>query len=148
MHYFWIYSSRAKTAPALATAALLFRQARCRTPDTHLTGYLHREGDIFVQYIEGSWEDVRRLRHAILADPAHRDIRVVASGRIETRRFSGWSMMYTDDSVLSFRTYQAAFGLEPDIRRASTSDLLKFMEEMTISYEATGQEVPLMAETA
>ena len=74
--------------------------ALSRNAASHVTGALYLDGSLFFQVLEGREADVRAIYDAIKADPRHRDVRLIASGPLRSRRFAGWSMKFVDRSAL------------------------------------------------
>lgn len=63
-----------------------------------VTGALLFTGRRFAQYLEGPAESIGALRHSIMRDPRHHDIRTVAHGPYDHRRFLTWSLAYAGPS--------------------------------------------------
>jgi hypothetical protein len=61
-----------------------------------VTGVLTFKDGRFAQVIEGSEAALRTLMAAIMADPRHHSINVIADGPIEMRRYSDWRMAYRE----------------------------------------------------
>ena len=80
-------------SPDLPPAALvrLAHQAWSFNTRMGLTGRLERQGDRLSQVVEGPCGMVQALAARILADPRHRDIAVVAFGRLACRRHGAWT---------------------------------------------------------
>ncbi len=126
----WLYVSTAKAPPRSQDDALIYLQAKNRNHRDALTGYLHREGKYYVQYVEGPPESVNQLRARIDEDPRHHDLRVLHEGPVARRRFADWDMALTRAPDCTFRDFQARRGGgETDISKASARDILAFMEE-------------------
>lgn len=125
---YWIYRSRAKVPAFSADSALIYLQSRNRNSADELTGYLHREDDYFVQYVEGPHAAMARLQEAIGADPRHGDIQVIGEGEIPSRRFPGWDMAFTEVERALFRLHQIRHGRDPAIGTATEDDIIDFME--------------------
>ncbi len=134
--YFWLYISTAKVPPRSADDALIYLQARNRNAAHQISGYLHRENGYYVQYIEGPKIALDRLKRLIRRDWRHENVRALAEGRVQARRFSGWDMAFTNEETSSFRAYRTVFGGEPDISKASAKEILEFMDETALSGKA------------
>ena len=80
-------------SPGLPPAALvrLAHQAWSFNTRMGLTGSLDRQGDRLSQVVEGPCRMVQALAARILADPRHREIAVVAFGRLACRRHGAWT---------------------------------------------------------
>lgn len=55
-------------------------------------------GQRFSQYLEGSPAAIAELKHSILRDTRHEDVRTLAAGPYEVRRFLTWSLAYAGRS--------------------------------------------------
>lgn len=83
--------------------AAILHVARQRNASLDLTGFLHAEDGIFVQWLEGSEDAVETVSQSIMADSRHRDIAVFSRGPIDARQFPCWTMGYSDgDQALLF----------------------------------------------
>ena len=60
-----------------------------------VTGILMFRFGKFMQFLEGSEEEVRRIFSVIKKDPRHTNIQVLTEGFIPKRQFSDWHMRYT-----------------------------------------------------
>ena len=69
--------------------------ARQRNHALGLTGFLHAEDGVFLQWLEGPEDALNAVADSILADPRHRDITVFGQGPIELRQFPNWDMGYS-----------------------------------------------------
>ncbi|WBU65151.1 BLUF domain-containing protein [Paracoccus aerodenitrificans] len=70
--------------------------ARVRNAAMSLTGFLHAEDGIFVQWLEGPKPLLDQVVDDILADTRHRDITVFGRGPITKRQFPSWAMGYSN----------------------------------------------------
>ncbi len=71
--------------------AQLLSDARENNLRHDITGYLHFDGDQFLQYVEGQNEHVEALFDRICADDRH-EIIFYLKDPLTRRRFSGWRM--------------------------------------------------------
>ena len=60
-----------------------------------VTGILMYKFGRFMQFLEGSENEVRRIFSLIQKDPRHTNIEVLTEGFIPKRQFSDWHMKYT-----------------------------------------------------
>jgi len=68
--------------------------SRVRNEADALTGFLVHAGRNFVQYLEGNPTALRECLRRIGNDRRHYEMRIVAIGSLERRRFVEWSMGY------------------------------------------------------
>lgn len=69
-------------------------QSRLNNPRRGLVGALYYGDGCFFQCLEGNPKDIDALYSALLADPRHRELKVVHRGSIESTSFSHWAMKY------------------------------------------------------
>ncbi|SDD73215.1 Sensors of blue-light using FAD [Paracoccus isoporae] len=98
-----LYRSSGRLDRFGSDCAAILQTARRRNGSLGLTGFLHAEDGIFVQWLEGPEESVEEVSQSILADKRHRDIAVFSRGPIDARQFPDWTMGYSDgDQALLF----------------------------------------------
>ena len=90
------YASVAAEAFDGAGLVTLLRRSRVDNLERRVTGMLlYREGR-FLQLLEGSKDDVRRLYATIAADPRHHDVATIAERHRLLRQFPSWTMAFRD----------------------------------------------------
>ncbi|HEX8021867.1 BLUF domain-containing protein [Mucilaginibacter sp.] len=72
----------------------LLQSARLKNTENNITGMLLYSDGTFMQVLEGEKEDLRRVYNFIQADLRHRNIIVMATGILNERIFSKWSMSF------------------------------------------------------
>lgn len=100
-----VYTSRAVIPPHGPAAAGLIAGAAEKNARLGLTGFLHREEDTFIQYIEGERGPLESVFAQIAEDDRHVRVHVLARGRITHRKFSGWEMGFSDESRRSLAIF-------------------------------------------
>ena len=91
-----------------------------------VTGFLHREHDIYYQWIEGPEAEVDALFAKIRADTCHSRIKVLSRHEITDRNFSGWSMGYGNTSRHSLFDWAAQHDIP--LHPPRPQDILTFMK--------------------
>ncbi len=92
--YALVYSSDAIGSITEGALQEILEQARRRNERLDVTGILlYREGR-FVQYLEGSHDNVLAVYDDIAVDARHTDVRVLLQQPVLARRFSSWTMGY------------------------------------------------------
>lgn len=107
---FWLYVSRS-TIPSDDTQTEIQRivnVSQVRNRDLHITGALVYGDDQFGQFIEGPPEGLLMVRSSILRDARHTAIKTIDDGKADARRFGGWSLAYSQPSVMISRALQRA----------------------------------------
>jgi Sensors of blue-light using FAD len=87
-----LYVSRAAKPLTADLLDEILSQSRAKNPSQGITGLLCFRDDIFVQVIEGGRDAVCELFNAIVGDPRHKDVRLLAFEEIGERQFSNWTM--------------------------------------------------------
>ncbi|MDV7144805.1 BLUF domain-containing protein [Tropicimonas sp. TH_r6] len=130
-----IYVSKAVVSPASQDAASIYLTARQRNKTLGLTGYLHREDGVFMQYLEGPSEGIDTLLLRLRRDWRHRDMRILHRAPLEQRRFPGWNMEFTESPKGSFAHWAAAADdrkplSDVQLDQVGAEDLLAFIESI------------------
>ena len=99
---FLVYRSRALVAPGSAGAEGMLEVSLRNNARFGLTGFLHHEPHLFVQYLEGPQEALNRTWRCIRADSRHVDAELIGAGPIARRYFGGWRMGYSHGGVVRF----------------------------------------------
>ena len=122
-----LYKSRALVSPRSAKCADIYLTARRLNRRVGVTGYLHQEGGLFVQFIEGPPWSIKALLNSIERDSRHRSLTILKSYETSKRRFRGWDMAFTDEETRRFRTWRSSESSKLSISAASSQQLLEFM---------------------
>ena len=96
MFGYWIYISEAVSRLRSVEDGLIFLSAKSRNKKLGLTGYLHRVGWHYAQYLEGPVGNLEQIEARIRADWRHRDIRTLERGTRRARLFEGWDMAFAE----------------------------------------------------
>ncbi|WP_299815109.1 BLUF domain-containing protein [uncultured Jannaschia sp.] len=96
MFGYWIYISEAVSRLRSVEDGLIYLSARARNRKLGLTGYLHRVGLHYAQYIEGPVGNLDKIEAMIRSDWRHRDIRTLERGTRRFRLFDGWDMAFAE----------------------------------------------------
>lgn len=86
-----LYASRAAT-PDTELYERILEQCRRNNPQRGITGLLCVSDSTFIQVLEGGRDPVCDLFNAIVGDPRHTHVRLLAFEEIAERRFANWSM--------------------------------------------------------
>ena len=68
----------------------------------NVTGFLHREGEYFVQYLEAEKDILEDTLDRIAKDDRHTDFAVIDEGNLRRRTLPDWQMGFVDGDQLSF----------------------------------------------
>jgi hypothetical protein len=99
----WVYVSKCLVAEKDIEHSIedIVEVGRSRNALLQITGALFFTGTHYAQLLEGPLGGIMALRSSILADLRHENVVTVLDGRIEHRRFAGWSL---DKSPLRCRS--------------------------------------------
>jgi len=96
--WFYISTSRLEIVHAADHVAEIVNISIPRNRSLDVTGALMFTGQHFSQYLEGSPAAIAELKQSILQDHRHEDVRTLAAGPHEDRRFLTWSLAYAGPS--------------------------------------------------
>ena len=117
-----LYASRAATGTGSAILDEILVQSRRNNPAKGITGMLCVSNDVFIQLLEGGRDEVCDLYNAIVRDPRHENVRLLAYGEISQRQFGNWTMGRVD------------------LARANPSVLLKYFKRAELDpFSASGE---------
>jgi hypothetical protein len=89
-----LYQSRALIPDEPRENDSILAVSRKNNQARRISGFLYREGDHFLQYLEGDPETLDALLAKIAQDPRHSEMHVIDSGHSDKRRFPDWQMGY------------------------------------------------------
>lgn len=127
---FTTYRSGALVPPHSASAAAIYLGAREHNRLAGITGYLHREDDLFCQYLEGPERAVANLMDRIRRDSRHAGVAVGLEGLRETRLFGSWDMAFSDADLVSFAAWRNRMAKPLRLADAGPADIMAFFEAM------------------
>lgn len=96
-----LYRNEALTPKSGSAEQDILSTSRRMNDAAGLTGFLHRESEVYYQWLEGPEEEVRATFSRISADRRHGAIEVLDRQSTETRSFPTWSMGYGSSKALS-----------------------------------------------
>ena len=100
MHYL-LYASRLVHPLGYEALSDLLAQSQRRNAQNGLTGFLHIENDIVLQYLEGPPEGLLTTIQRIRKDVRHSDFVVLSEDVIDNRFFEGWQMALVESATFS-----------------------------------------------
>ena len=129
---FWLYVSRSTIPPELAPNIVgdLVRGSQLKNKSLAVTGTLLFSGGFFSQLLEGPPAELMSLRSVILDDERHEDVRTIAAGRTDRRRFGGWSLAFSGTSIVAARVLQRAWRCTSHDAPIASSSLLQLMGDL------------------
>jgi len=90
------YCSQAQSLIGQAELDRILESSRRNNRRDAITGLLTYSGEVFVQFLEGPPEALKRLMDRLQRDPGHRDIIILSQGSDHERIFPGWDMELVD----------------------------------------------------
>jgi hypothetical protein len=109
---FVFYISRALVAATPSVHNDILDVSQRNNRHLGVTGFLHREGDLFAQYLEGAPDALDRVMERILHDTRHENLRVLQRGPLDDRILPDWQMGYAADSAPQLVRYISRNGRE------------------------------------
>ena len=122
-----LYRSEALTPEGGAAEQDILATSRRKNAAAGLTGFLHRESDVYYQWLEGPEPEVLKAFDRIRSDDRHGDVEVLDRQQTETRSFPTWSMGYGNSKTTSLFDWAADH--DAPLHPPRVSDILAFMKE-------------------
>ncbi|MFK7751561.1 MAG: BLUF domain-containing protein [Sedimentitalea sp.] len=126
MHYI-IYQSRALIPQGSDEHRVIMSQCQTHNRDSGLTGFLHREGDFFVQYIEGPKEKLDQTIARIRKDPRHTDLIILDEQPLDSRKLPDWQMGFVKKDQFRLKDLIEMDDEGLDLKFTEPFDLVVFM---------------------
>lgn len=120
-----LYRSDALTARDSAADQQILLEARTRNAAQDVTGFLHRESDVFYQWIEGPTAAVRQIFMSIENDPRHENVEKLSEISITDRDFSSWAMGSSEKTGMSLFDWASREGVS--LRTVQPQEILIFL---------------------
>ena len=124
-----IYHSTALVEEGSEASRRILRSSLRNNEAQAITGFLHREDDIFLQYIEGPAAAIEALWTLLCTDRRHTGVTLVTRRLLLMRRFSTWTMGYTSRDSISFREYLEAESGKTDLGAVTADEALVFLRD-------------------
>jgi hypothetical protein len=135
-----LYASRAAAGTGAAILDEILVQSRRNNPTKGITGMLCVSNDVFIQLLEGGRDEVCDLYNAIVRDPRHQNVRLLAYDEISQRQFGSWTMGRVDLSRVNPSVLLKYFKrAELDPFDASGSATLSLLGELVASASIVGR---------
>ena len=96
-----LYASHLKHSFGYEALSALLEKSQHNNLKSGLTGFLHIEDDIVLQYLEGPADTLAQAVERIERDQRHDQFTVLADGTISQRYFEGWQMALVESATLS-----------------------------------------------
>ena len=154
-----VYVSRSTFTPMPAeqgiepSVARILAQSRINNARRGLVGALYFGDGCFFQCLEGREGEVDRLYAALLQDPRHTDLKVLARQPIDRTSFAAWSMKYVplDAPMKSLLRQQGLSTFDPyrfdDATVGKVLDMLRTGGDLTPAPEPTARPATEAAAT-
>ena len=135
-----LYASRAAAGTGAAILDEILVQSRRNNPAKGITGMLCVSNDVFIQLLEGGRDEVCDLYNAIVRDPRHQNVRLLAYDEISQRQFGSWTMGRVDLSRVNPSVLLKYFKrAELDPFNAPGSATLSLLGELVASASIVGR---------
>ena len=111
-----IYASKLCPNIDQSELARIHHTAGQNNKSNDITGVLVFGNDFFLQYIEGSGENLNKLFKKIMKDPRHEDFTLIEYSEIPTREYQNWAMklfMLTSENLKLARSLTRLESYDP-----------------------------------
>ena len=120
-------SQLTRPLPYDALRALLETSQR-NNAQSGLSGFLHIEDGIVLQYLEGPPDKLQDTIDRIKRDPRHTSFLEIERGALERRFFEDWNMALVENTTLALRDLVETPQHErPDLSKISADDLITLL---------------------
>lgn len=127
LHYV-LYASRLVEPMAHDALCKLLETCQRKNAKNALTGFLHIESQIVLQYLEGPSEALQSTIDCIRIDPRHCDFVILADEPLKHRYFEAWQMALVESTTLSlFDLLGVQVRKIPEVTRADPTDLINLL---------------------
>lgn len=123
-------------------------KARTRNAAFDVTGHLHYESGLFVQWIEGSKQNLNEIYGYIRRDPHHHGLTSIFFDTIPARGFSSWNMATSMENNASLTKFMRERNLSlADHDQATIANIIGFLRNAAMANPADnfGQDIGLTA---
>ncbi|MFO7757186.1 MAG: BLUF domain-containing protein [Roseovarius sp.] len=100
-----IYESTALVAPGSTACRDIVTVSQRNNARLGLTGFLHAEDGLFIQYLEGPSRPLWALYWRLHLDCRHEDLVLLGHGKLRKPRFKDWRLGYSEVNVGSFADF-------------------------------------------
>lgn len=126
-HHYAIYTSRATIAASPARHNDILDVSQRNNRMLGVTGFLLREDDYFLQFLEGPKPGLFKLLDRIRKDSRHEDMRTLQVGSASRIFLPDWQMGYVDRRQVSLGDYLHIGESGLDICTADPFDLVTYL---------------------
>ncbi len=125
---FFLYGSRLTQPLSYDALRGLLETSQRNNHRAALSGFLHIEDGIVLQYLEGPPDTLQETIDRIRRDPRHTAFVEIERGALEQRYFEDWNMALVENTTLSLRDLAETPQHEaPDVRKISADDLITLL---------------------
>ncbi|SHE36010.1 Sensors of blue-light using FAD [Loktanella atrilutea] len=122
-----VYRSEALVTPESPECQSIVTISHLKNTLAGITGFLHAEDGVFIQYIEGPAEPLWQLYNRLHSDDRHRNLELLGHGVISRPRFKKWRLGYSQTEIASFRDFMGEVSAEKSLKDASCAEAVYFL---------------------
>ena len=122
-----LYHSRSLLPNTVASHDEILRVSQINNSRDNITGFLHREDNFFIQYLEGPKTKLSDTLQRIGRDPRLSDFEIKHFGPSERRMLPDWDMGYAGAERLSLSELLDTAGSQLEFRALDPLDLVVFV---------------------
>lgn len=122
-----VYRSKALVLPDSASCQSIVAISAMKNLLFGLTGFLHVEDGLFIQYIEGPPRPLWDLYSRLQFDERHTNMKLLGHGELRRPRFRKWSMGYSSSNVMSLKEFMAEATFKKTPEQASCAEAIWFL---------------------
>lgn len=127
LHYL-MYASRLTVPMGFEALNSLLQVSQHNNEHAQITGFLHIENEIALQYLEGPADQLHQTVDRIRKDDRHTEFSILAEGTLQRRHFDNWKMALVENTTLSlFDLMGTQTRAIRDVAKAHPLDLISFL---------------------
>lgn len=123
-----LYASRLKAPMGYEALKALLEVSQRNNARDGMSGFLHIEGRIVLQYLEGPAADLSRTFDRIRRDFRHDAVVILTEGTIDRRFFENWNMALVENTTFSLADLlETPCRDVPDVSQINPTDLITLL---------------------
>lgn len=125
--YYALYHSRSLVTDSPAVHNEILKVSQRNNARADISGFLHREGDHFIQFLEGPKTRLLDTLARIGRDTRHCAFEIIQSGPAKARMLPDWKMGFTDPAQLHLSELLDVSSSQLEITAIDPFDLVIFL---------------------
>jgi hypothetical protein len=108
------------------------KASRYTNTNLNITGMLLYDGTFFLQYLEGTKEEVKQIYSVISSDHRHRNLFVLNEGELGDRHFPHWAMKINEIQSIDLETLKVNYNWRNLILSTKNNNEISFSKLLNV----------------